>query len=93
MKFERLTNEVYGAKKAGYVIDTEEPRITDADLYVRIANERGSRYVDNKLDDLYDNDGDLYKGEDGNAYAVEYVYIDGVFKPLCWQRLVKDIGE
>lgn len=89
MKFKKMTNELYGAKNAGYVIDVDAPRITDADLYVKLAIERGNRFVDGKLDALYDFDGDLYKGEDGEYYAVEFVNTDDEVKPFCWQRVIK----
>ena len=91
MKFERLTNEFYGARKAGYVIDTDAPRVTDADLCARLEKERGSRFVEGKLDALYDFDGDLYKAENGDLYAVEYVFTDDGYEPLCWQRVKKEI--
>lgn len=87
MKFERITNELYGARNAGYVFDSTAPRTIDQDVVDRMKS-RGEAYIDNQLDAMYDNDGDLYRGEDGEYYGVIFGYVDGHIVPLAWQRMV-----
>lgn len=84
-KFEKITSELYGAKKAGYTFDESADREMNEQLIRKLIAERGQKFVDKKLDAFYDLDGDLYKDEDGQAYAVEMV--DG--EPICWQKLRK----
>ena len=89
MKFEKVTSELYGAKKAGYTFDRDAEREINTQLMRILAAERGERFAEDKLDSFSDFDGDLYRGEDGEAYAVLYVYANGREQPLCWQRLKK----
>ena len=84
-KFEKITSELYGAKKAGYIFDKSADREMNEQLIRKLTAERGQRFVDKKLDAFYDLDGDLYQDEEGQAYAVELV--DG--EPICWQKLRK----
>lgn len=84
-KFERVTNEIYGARIAGYVIDRTAEREVNTQLMRKLTAERGERFVENKLDELYDYDGDLFMDPEGETFAV--CYVDGV--PLCWQHLRK----
>lgn len=86
--FEKITNELYGAKKAGYTFDENAKREMNEHLIRKLTAERGQRFVDQKLDAFCDLDGDLYRNADGeidNYYAVEFV--DG--EPFCWQKLRK----
>lgn len=83
MKFEKITDQLYGARKAGYTFDMTAPRETDDALLDRLS----SRMADNLLDEFYDFDGDLYQGDDGEFYAVKFATFDGQEKPVIWQRL------
>lgn len=86
-KFERITGELYGAKKAGFVLDKDAERETNEQLARVLIAERGEKFVDSKLDAFHDFDGDLYRDEDGQEYAVEMVWVKDKEEPLCWQRL------
>lgn len=87
--FERKTFELYGARNAGYCFDLKEDREIDNQLMRKLIAERGERFVDNKLDDFCDFTGDLYEDENGEPFAVGFVY-DGEHEvPLCWQKLRK----
>ena len=88
-KFERLTQEIYGARNAGYMIDGKAELETDEQLIRKLRAERGDRFVEKKLDELYDFDGDLYQDENGDFYAVVFVYDRDHEVPLCWQKLTK----
>ena len=87
-KFERKTSELYGAKRAGYRFDRFADREMDEQLIRKLRAERGERFVDDKLDALYDFDGDLYQDENGDFYAVVFVWDHDHEVPLCWQKLV-----
>ena len=87
-KFERKTEELYGAKRAGYRLDRFADMEMDEQLARKLKAERGERFVEDKLDALMDLDGDLYMDENGVPYVVEFVW-DGEHEvPLCWHRLV-----
>ena len=86
--FVRKTEEIYGARNAGYKIDSSEDREMDTQLARKLSAERGERFVNDKLDELYDFDGDLYEDENGDPYAVEFVYDKNNYVPLCWQKMV-----
>lgn len=88
-KFERITNELYGAKHAGYRIDRNAEKEVDEQLIRKLRAERGERFVDNKLDEIYDFDGDAYKDENGDVYAVVMVWIQDKEEPLCWHKLTE----
>lgn len=89
MKFERLTSEGYGARNAGYTLDLDYPREYDKDLLQEAEIERGERFVDNALDSFNDFDGDLYRGDDGNLYAVSSIWFGNSSVPVIWQRVKK----
>lgn len=89
MKFEVIIDEECAARNAGFVFDESADREIDRDLYNRLCIERGEQWTDGKLDDLWDNCGSLYKGDDGAFYEVLKVYDSGSYKPLAWHRLVK----
>lgn len=90
MKFEKLTDELYGARKAGYEFDPQAARYINEEARKRLSENR----IDILLDQLYDNDGDLYRGEDGECYGIVFCTIyDGEAKdwkdvPFAWQRMV-----
>lgn len=86
-KFTKLTEEIHGARNAGYRFDLTADRETDEQLIRKIRAERGDRIIDDALDDLYDFAGDLYQDENGDYYAVEFVTDNGHQVPLCWQKL------
>ncbi len=90
MKFEAITEaREYSARKAGYKMDTKVERIIDREYMEQIRRERGTRYVEDKLDELYDFDGFAYRGDDGKAYAVVFVYDGEQMRPFCWQQLIE----
>lgn len=97
MKFEVITKyypEIddmmdFSAKAVGYKMDTNVERIIDREYMEQIRRERGTRFVEDKLDELYDFDGFAYRGEDGKAYAVVYVYDGEQLRPFCWQQLIE----
>lgn len=86
-KFVKMTEELYGAKNAGYAIDKAADREEDQQLIRKLRAERGDRFVDDKMDALYDFDGDLYQDENGNFYAVVFVWDHDHEAPLCWHKL------
>lgn len=79
--FTAIIDELYGAKKAGYVFAPGSVREYDKDLALRA----GERLTDNLLDAFYDFDSGVYTDENGDPYAVTF----WAGKPFCWQRLVK----
>ena len=89
MTFEQLTNELDGARNAGYTWDLTANRETDTALLEKLRKERGTRWVENLLDSFWDFDGDLFKGGDGNFYAVKMVFCGDHSVPAIWHRLVK----
>ena len=90
MKFTKITEGDYSARSAGYTMDTSADRIIDTELADLLRRNRGDNYVDNLLDELYDFDGPAYRGDDGEIYAVVFVYALDEYRPFCWQRLRKD---
>ena len=90
MKFERITNELYGARHAGYKIDTTVPHEIDEEVMDQVAVDNGRNWADGQIDALYDCDGDLYRGEDGLYYIVCFVTVGGKTLPLAWQRMIHD---
>ena len=87
-EFKRVTNEMfYGARKAGYRFDVFADREVNKQLVRKLLAERGELYIDAKMDEFCDFDGDLYVDENGTPYAVEYIYDSGHEVPLCWQKL------
>jgi len=88
-KFEKVTEEIYGARKAGYTFDLAADRELNTQMMRVLIAERGERFVDDELDSFYDGDGDLYMDEDGQPYAVCMVYDGNHYVPLCWQKLRK----
>lgn len=89
MNFTRKTNEVFGARNAGYTYDETAERQLDKELLNRIRADRGERFVDDIIDAFEDFDGDLYLGDDGEHYQVGFVYEDGEEKPFAWRRLIR----
>lgn len=89
MKFNKLTDEYNGARKAGYEMDLSHNIVIDKEVYAEVCASRDVNYADRLPDDLYDFDGDAYIGEDGNTYAVLEVCVSDEMKPFCWQRLKK----
>lgn len=90
MKFIKIRNEFNAIRAAGYTFDPAAERQIDRDLYRALCQERGERWTDGKLDELFDMDGALYQGEDGSMYAVQEVFEDAGMVPLCWHRLCKE---
>lgn len=90
MKFEAITEaREYSAREAGYKMDTNADRHIDHEYMEQVRRERGTRFVEDTLDELYDFDGPAYRGDDGRAYAVISVYDGEEFRPLCWQQLIE----
>lgn len=87
MEFTKKTNEIYGARNAGYKLDGCAGLEIDNDLADKIAKLHGERYLDDLLDMFCDFDGDLFEDESGQPYAVAYVYYDCREIPLCWQKM------
>ena len=85
MTFTCIVNGEHAARNQGFRFDTSVNPQFDEKYWEELRHFNGERFVDNKLDSLYDFDGGLYQGDDGKYYAVEYV--NG--KPLCWQQLAK----
>lgn len=83
--FVRLTNELYGARHAGYCFDLTAPRECDNDLMTRLVADIGWNYVDGMFDSFCDFDGDLYRDDNGDLYAVMF-YNE---RPFCWQKVKK----
>ena len=88
MKFERLTNEDFGAQNAGYRFDFSQPQIIDDDVRALVLRERDESYLSSCIDGFCDFEGDLHRGDDGELYVVGYAYVDD-FVPLVWRRVVK----
>ena len=89
MKFTAIVDELNGARNAGYTFCKEADREIDRELYNKLCGQRGQRWTDSKIESLYDLDGGLYQGEDGEMYAVEMVFCDDDWKPLTWHKLSK----
>lgn len=89
MTFTSITEGEYSAKNAGYILDPDAPRVIDTAFSQQLRAQRGDRFVDICLDSFYDFDGRAYRGDDGEAYAVEMVWDDDAWRPLCWQRLIR----
>ena len=89
MIFTAVDDREYGARNAGYTFDEKAERERDEDLYRELIRERGENWVDRKADALWDLSGGLFLGEDGQPYAVEFVWDHEGYKPLFWHRLRK----
>lgn len=87
MEFTKLTNEVFGARKLGYRFDLDAEFGRNESLLRDVTAYCGERFADDLIDGFFDLDGDLYKGEDGEYYAVQ-MYLG---KPLVWQRLINHV--
>ena len=89
MKFERITNEAFGAQQAGYTFDLDAPIIIDEDARAFVLRERGERYLSSCVDSFFDCDGDLYRGDDDELYIVGPAYVDGPgLVPLIYRRAI-----
>jgi len=88
MKFDQLTNESYGARNAGFVIDFDYKIEWDADLFAALKSKRGEDWASGFVDSFHDFDGDLFIGEDGNYYHVALDYAGNApYVPVMWRRL------
>ena len=92
MNFTKITNELYGARRAGYTLDTAAPLNSDPDVLDRLRATRGENYVENLPDSLYDMESDLYLGDDGAYYVVLTACLDDesghiVSLPAYWQQV------
>lgn len=85
--FTPKTSELYGAKNAGYQFDRNSAREVNEEIVRKLTAERGERFVADKLDSLYDFDGDLFVDASGVFFAVVMVNVDSREVPLCWQQL------
>lgn len=93
MTFTPVIDELNGARNAGYIFDESADTVCDDALYKKLRSERGGNWVSNQVDTLYDFDGPLYRGDDGERYAVQMVWVEDGFVPLAWHRLIKTEGE
>ena len=90
MKFEQITNEDCGARKAGYMLDLAAPLMVNQAAIDDLHSRRGESAVNSTIDGLCDNDGDLFRGEDGEYYAVAFDYgAPAPYPVLAWHRLTK----
>lgn len=91
MKFEVVVDELFGAKSAGYRFDTEHSHLViDPDAQNEFLKDWNPNRLSNKIDSFLDFESELYRGEDGEFYAVEFIYPrSGGKMPLCWWKLVK----
>lgn len=92
MKFVAEIDELFGARRAGYVFDETADRERDEELYQKAIRDHGENWVDGKADELWELDGSLFRGEDGEAYAVVMICDGAEMKPLFWHRLCRS-GE
>ena len=83
MKFEQITNAAFGAMHAGYKIDLAAERQIDAAALQHVKYDHGENYVYSEIDALYDFDGDLYRGDDGEYYTV-WMHDN---TPIIWHKL------
>lgn len=90
MKFEQLTNEFNGARNAGYTLDLTCSHEVDDSAAASVMTTRGESYLNSLVDSLFDNEGDLFRGQDGNLYAVIFDYGRTPAVPVAWQRLRKE---
>ena len=96
MTFTKMTNRLYAAKDMGFVFDQTAPREVDEKAINKMMSRVGERFVDDKIDEFYDMDGDVYLGDDGNFYAVLYSYYgpqEHQYVPTIWQRIVHPNGD
>lgn len=89
MKFTQLTNEFCGARKAGYALDLNAQHEVNQPALDDLRHRRGESAVNNLIDSLSDNEGDLFQGEDGEYYTVEFDYSASPAVIAAWHRLVK----
>lgn len=92
MTFTKITNEVYGAKKAGFVHDGTGKVFYDDNAVKAFLQIRDQNALDRIPDSLFDLDCDAYIGDDGKAYAVYDSYIGGKDIPVAWIRLIPRCG-
>lgn len=99
--FTRVTDEMCGAKNAGYTLDFDHKTESNLGMIrwliwnMNNSTESNANRIGRMVDSLYDNDGDLYQGSDGNYYAVYFApayMVDTKIPydiPLFWHRLKK----
>ena len=99
MKFTVIENKFNpcNIELLGFRIKADSDLIFDKQLFSRLCIERGERYANNIIDDLYDGFEPICKGEDGKLYAVHYEYMTlyslslsashEVEAPLFWQEV------
>lgn len=76
-------------RTAGYVIALPAQRELNQPALDDLQRRLGESRVNSALDGLWNNDGDLYQGDDGNFYAVEFDYSVSPAVPLAWAKLTK----
>jgi hypothetical protein len=89
MKFERITNEYYGARNAGYSFVKPYSPVFDAKQIDKIRKRSGEAYVNNMFDSFADCDGDLFRGDDGLMYVVSFDWGASPAVPAIWHRVEK----
>lgn len=50
------------------------------------------RLADDWIDGCWDHDTDVYKGDDGKYYAVEFDYRGDAPEPFCWHEVQRKEG-
>lgn len=89
MKFEQLTNQAFGAQRAGYRPDPDAAPIIDEAVLEKIRKTRGESAANNLIDGFKDFDGDLFRGEDGELYTVEFDFTSyAQYAPAIWQHVI-----
>lgn len=91
--FTIINDELYAVKNAGYKLDFEND-ITHSD-FSKWRDPFGNR-ASSAIDSFYDLDNaKLCRDENGELYAVEYLYSDithddlGTLMPMIWQKVVQ----
>lgn len=93
MTFRAITNGEGSAQAAGYTITGELhiDRSVEAAYLNSGLGDYGTLHnqLDNALDDMLDNMGEAYEGENGKVYAVAKVCIGDEMVPFAWAKMTR----
>lgn len=94
MKFKIVGDLMYAVKTAGYKLDPTAEMETDfTDCLCGYDYYERENKIAEWIDGFYDLDtAYLCRGEDGELYAVEYIWCRGsqTLYPAIWQRVIKN---
>ena len=93
MKFTTVNDDLFAAQKLGYRFDPNAEMVIDQNVaaIVNAEHDGHGNHLSNLIDRFCDFDSPLYRGEDGEFYAMRTYYTSGGEQlPLVWRKLIHD---